>query len=114
MFIVIREEEMAGEWRQTACNFCGVRCGFEMLAEDIKAAIDQPPFPRSPLDGYAVRAADTAGASQDSPALLKVISEVDAGGCCKGQLKSGEAVRIMTGAPVPDDTGAIIAAIDAV
>ena len=43
-----------------------------VLARDVFAPIDQPPFPRSPLDGYAFRAADSAGASQDTPAVLKI------------------------------------------
>ena len=78
------------------------------LAEDIRAAFDQPPFPRSPLDGYAVIAADTEGASAETPAVLKVIAEVDAGGWFEGVFKPGEAVRIMTGAPIPAGADAVI------
>ena len=78
------------------------------LAEEIKAGFNQPPFPRSPLDGYAVRASDTSGASEAAPVLLKVIAEVDAGHHFDGTLAPGEAVRIMTGAPIPDGADAII------
>ena len=78
------------------------------LAEDITAFYDQPPFPRSPLDGYALRAADTSGASEQSPAVLKVITEVDAGHCYDGTVGHGEAVRIMTGAPIPEGADAVI------
>lgn len=79
-----------------------------ILAEDIRAAFDQPPFPRSPLDGYAVRAEDTAGASESAPVLLQVIAEVDAGGVFTGTVGPLEAVRIMTGAPIPEGADAII------
>ena len=50
-----------------------------ILAEDITAPIDQPPFPRSPYDGYAIRSADSMGAGPDSPVVLDVAGEVDAG-----------------------------------
>ena len=78
------------------------------LAEDIRSAFDQPPFPRSPLDGYAVISSDTVGATADTPAVLKVITEVDAGSWYDGEVKSGEAVRIMTGAPIPAGADAVI------
>lgn len=79
-----------------------------ILAEDICAVQDQPPFPRSPLDGYAVRGADTAGASKETPAKLRVIGKVYAGGVFSGSLGAGEAVRIMTGAPIPAGADAVI------
>lgn len=72
-----------------------------VLAEDIPAPIDQPPFPRSPLDGYAFRAADSAGASRETPVTLTVTDTVYAGGWCERTVGPGEAVRIMTGAPIP-------------
>ena len=78
------------------------------LAGDVCALHDQPPFPRSPLDGYAVRAADTAGACRNDPVTLRVIAEVDAGGTFEGAVGEGEAVRIMTGAPIPEDCDAVI------
>jgi len=67
------------------------------LAEDIIADCDLPPFDRSQMDGYAVRAADIATA----PAKLKIVGESAAGRGWHNALKAGEAVRIMTGAPVP-------------
>ncbi|MGX8680586.1 MAG: molybdopterin molybdotransferase MoeA [bacterium] len=79
-----------------------------VLAEDILAPYDQPPFPRSPLDGYALRSADSSGASYTTPVCLRVIGEVDAGGYYHGEVKQGEAVRIMTGAPIPAGADAII------
>jgi molybdopterin biosynthesis enzyme len=51
-----------------------------VLAQDITAPINQPPFDRSPLDGYALRAEDSVGASKERPVRLKVIEEVFAGG----------------------------------
>jgi molybdopterin molybdotransferase len=67
------------------------------LAEDIIADTDLPPFDRSQMDGYAVRAEDTTGA----PVRLRIVGESAAGNGWHHELKEGEAVRIMTGAPVP-------------
>ncbi len=72
-----------------------------VLAEDIFAGHDQPPFPRSPLDGYAVRSEDIAKASKECPVRLTVIDEVNAGYVSRRCVTSGTAVRIMTGAPIP-------------
>lgn len=79
------------------------------LAEDIYAGIDNPPFPRSPLDGYAVNAEDTEGASRECPAVLKVAGCIYAGddGLSR-EIHSGEAMRIMTGAPFPKGSNAVI------
>lgn len=74
-----------------------------VLAEDIVADTDLPPFDRSQMDGYAVKAADTANA----PITLKVVGEAAAGRSWRGRLKKGEAVRIMTGAAVPDGADAV-------
>jgi molybdopterin molybdotransferase len=67
------------------------------LAEDIVADSDLPPFDRSQMDGYALRAADTTTA----PAKLKIVGESAAGRGWHKEMEDGEAVRIMTGAPVP-------------
>ncbi|MGN0144747.1 MAG: molybdopterin molybdotransferase MoeA, partial [Clostridium sp.] len=79
-----------------------------ILGEDIYAPVNNPPFDRSPLDGYAVIAEDTKGACRDNPVTLRVIDEVFAGGCSKKTLKTGEAVRIMTGAKLPSGCDAVI------
>lgn len=68
-----------------------------VLAEDIVADCDLPPFDRSQMDGYAVRAADIATV----PTKLKIVGESAAGRGWHNEMKLGEAVRIMTGAPVP-------------
>lgn len=73
-----------------------------VLAEDVKAVFDNPPFDRSPIDGYACRSADIAGASRDNPVYLQVVEEVCAGQCPHSKVTSGQAVRIMTGAPIPE------------
>lgn len=74
-----------------------------VLAEDVVADTDMPPFDRSQMDGYAVRAADT----KDAPVTLKLVGESAAGRGWKGRLRSGEAVRIMTGAPLPAGADAV-------
>jgi molybdenum cofactor synthesis domain-containing protein len=68
-----------------------------VLAEDIVADSDLPPFDRSQMDGYAVRAEDTT----EAPVRLRIVGESAAGNGWHHELKEGEAVRIMTGAPVP-------------
>ncbi|HEX8068746.1 MAG TPA: gephyrin-like molybdotransferase Glp [Pyrinomonadaceae bacterium] len=68
-----------------------------VLAEDVTADTDLPPFDRALMDGYAVRAADTA----DAPVRLRLVGEAAAGRGWAGRMGAGEAVRIMTGAPVP-------------
>jgi molybdopterin molybdotransferase len=67
------------------------------LAEDVIADSDLPPFDRSQMDGYAVRAADT----ENAPVRLRIVGESAAGDGWHQEMKAGEAVRIMTGAPVP-------------
>lgn len=80
-----------------------------ILAEDIHAAVDNPPFPRSPVDGYAARAEDLKGATKEHPAHLKVAGCIYAGD--DGQsftAKPGECYRIMTGGPFPKGTDTAI------
>ncbi len=79
-----------------------------ILAQEGRAMMDQPPFPRSPLDGYAVRGQDTAKAKKEAPVCLQVVGKVCAGEVFPGQVKAGEAVRIMTGAPIPQGADTVI------
>lgn len=72
-----------------------------ILAKDMEASFDNPSFDRSPVDGYACRAADTAHASKDTPVRLEVVREIDAGQYSTEEIKKGQAVRIMTGAAIP-------------
>ncbi len=85
----------------------GELCG-QVLAEDVIAQLDQPPFPRSPLDGYALRGADSAGADRSHPISLNVTGKVCAGEWMERTVQPGEAVRIMTGAPIPPGADAVI------
>ncbi len=75
-----------------------------VLAEDVVARRTAPPWAVSAMDGYAVRAADVASV----PAKLKVVGAVPAGQAYPHPVKAGEAVRIFTGAPVPDGADAIV------
>src|SRR5215469_15738135 len=79
-----------------------------ILAEEIRSSRDIPGFDNSAMDGYAVRAADVAGAGERSPKQLRVTETVAAGSMPTVQVKAGEAVRIMTGAPVPQGADSIV------
>ena len=79
-----------------------------VLAEDIHAPDDVPAFDRSTMDGFAVRAADTFGASEGLPAYLKVAGEVLMGGSPGGILNQGEAWRIPTGGMLPEGADAVV------
>ena len=83
-------------------------CLGQVVAEDIFSEIDIPPLDNSAMDGYAVRAADTRGASQKSPRILHVIDTVTAGSISKSEVKAGTVVRIMTGAPIPKGADAVV------
>ncbi|WP_257349179.1 molybdopterin molybdotransferase MoeA [Pseudalkalibacillus decolorationis] len=72
-----------------------------VLAEDLVADHDVPPFDRSPYDGFAIRAEDTGEASQHNPVFLKVVEEIGAGEVAASTVKQGQAIRIMTGAAIP-------------
>lgn len=82
-------------------------CLSRVLAEDVAADMDIPPFTNSAMDGYAIFAADTQGATPERPALLRVIADLPAGYAPPERVARGEAVRIMTGAPMPDGTDAV-------
>ncbi|HKD69233.1 MAG TPA: gephyrin-like molybdotransferase Glp [Candidatus Binataceae bacterium] len=79
-----------------------------ILAEEIRSDRDIPGFDNSAMDGYAVRAADVAGAAERTPRRLKVLETVAAGSMPTMRVNTGEAVRIMTGAPVPQGADSIV------
>ena len=83
-------------------------CTNRVLARDIIAPIDLPPFNNSSMDGFAVRAADVAEATIDSPRRLRVVADIPAGSQPTISLNAGEAARIMTGAPVPEGADAVV------
>src|SRR4030065_1608990 len=78
-----------------------------VIAEDIYAKRNNPPWHTSAMDGYAVMNEDIMSANRENPAILKVIEDLPAGYTAKNSVTKGEAIRIMTGAPIPmgADTG---------
>ena len=80
----------------------------QVLAEDIVAGFDIPPLDNTAMDGYAVRAADTDGASEAEPRRLTVVADLAAGYVLDTPVGDGEAVRIMTGAPIPPGADSIV------
>ncbi|MCI8477026.1 MAG: molybdopterin molybdotransferase MoeA [Oscillospiraceae bacterium] len=84
------------------------------LAEDLTAPLHQPPFDRSPLDGYALNSTDTAGANQAHPTLLTVVDTLYAGDVARIPVEPGQAVRIMTGAMIPQGADCVIRQEDVV
>jgi molybdopterin molybdotransferase len=83
-------------------------CLGQVLAEDVYSTIDIPPLDNSAMDGFAVRAEDTRGASKSYPRYLTVIAELAAGSMPTREVKSGTTIRIMTGAPLPKGADAVV------
>jgi len=75
-----------------------------VLAQDVRADRDYPPFDKSLMDGYAVHCADVAHA----PMELRVAGEVAAGGEAAGDFASGETIAVMTGAPIPSGADGVV------
>ncbi|NCU17823.1 molybdopterin molybdotransferase MoeA [Pallidibacillus pasinlerensis] len=78
------------------------------LGEDLVATHDVPFFDRSPYDGYAIRSVDTVSASRNNPIEFKVVGEIGAGSVFEGVVGENEAVRIMTGAQIPEGADCVI------
>lgn len=79
-----------------------------IAAQNVYAAIDIPPFNRSPLDGYAMRSEDIQNASREAPVYLKVDTEIPAGTVWDGTVKPGYAAKIMTGGSIPDGADCVV------
>jgi len=79
-----------------------------VLAQDVIANRDVPPFDRAAMDGYAVRAEDTFGASLENPILLEVVGDVEIGEKPEVGVQKGQAVRISTGAVMPKGSNAVV------
>ncbi len=79
-----------------------------VLAEDVSATVTMPPWSNSSMDGYAVRSADITPVMTGEPVKLRVIATIAAGGFAPRALKRGEAMRIMTGAPIPGGADSVI------
>jgi molybdopterin molybdotransferase len=85
-----------------------VECAHRVLAQDISATTELPPFDNSSMDGFALRAADVLDATDASPRSLRVVADIPAGLSPTISLAPGEAARIMTGAQVPHGADAVI------
>ena len=79
-----------------------------VLAEDVYSNSDIPAFDNSAMDGYALRSSDTCGATRNKPKILEVIEDIKAGDIPKKRLKSNQAARIMTGAPIPRGADSVV------
>ena len=83
-------------------------CLGQVLAEDVYSAVDVPPLDNSAMDGYALRAEDTHGAGDSSPGYLTVVGELAAGSMPTEEVRPGTAIRIMTGAPLPQGADTVV------
>ena len=90
-----------------------VEASGRILAEEILSSVNVPDFDRSAMDGYALDAEATFGATLYNPLMFKVVGQVTPGETYQGILKPGEALRIMTGAPVPSGANAVLVAENA-
>ncbi len=81
-----------------------------VLAEAVEARVNVPGFPRSAMDGYAIRGEESFGASEYDPISFEILGESMPGDPFAGRVGKGQAVRIMTGAPVPDGADAVVMA----
>jgi molybdopterin molybdotransferase len=79
-----------------------------VVAEPVVARTSLPPWDNSAMDGYAIRATDTVGATEESPVRLEVVGEVSAGSAPDVEVPRGGAVRIATGAPIPPKADAVV------
>lgn len=84
-----------------------LECHGRVLAQDVRAEVDVPGFPRSAMDGYAIRGSESFGASGYETIRLAVVGTSLPGRPFAGTLAAGQAVRIMTGAPIPDGADAV-------
>lgn len=91
------------------CEFSKLSdCLGRVLADDITAREDIPPFANSAMDGFAVRAIDTKGASLEDPVSLTIVEDLPAGKVSKVEVGVNQAVRIMTGAPLPSGADSVV------
>lgn len=100
----VMEFKQRGEEESVSIHDCDNR----FLAQPLIADHDVPPFNRSPYDGFAIRSADTEEASREQPVTMEVIDGIGAGQVSLKQLKNMQAIRIMTGAQIPDGADSII------
>ena len=94
--------------RQAAEEVPVTSCAGRVLAEEIAAPVDVPGFSRAAMDGYAIVAEESFGATSGNPLSLGILGESLPGRPHEGGLKRGQAVRIMTGAPIPGGADCVI------
>ena len=82
---ILQHTPVINETEETELNKAGGR----VLAQDMVAGFDNPPFDRSPVDGYACKAEDLAGAAKEHPVRLKVMEEIDAGQYSEREIQQG-------------------------
>jgi molybdopterin molybdotransferase len=85
-----------------------LECRGRVLASDVSSSLNVPPFANSSMDGFAIVSTDTAGASDETPARLRVVTNIAAGSTGEVTISTGTCARIMTGAPVPAGADAVI------
>lgn len=113
-FKVKTPEEVRNILREIARPLSSETVGLEesslgrVLAEDVKSPVDLPGFDRAIMDGFAVRARDTFGASPGAPAYLKLAGEVKMGQAASVKVSPGEAVRVSTGSMMPEGADAVV------
>ena len=95
--------------RVTAPEICPIDdCAGRILAEDMRAAVNSPPFRRSAMDGFAVRSEDLCGASGQKPVILTMLGCNDAGPPAVHHIGKGETAQIMTGGVLPEEADAVV------
>lgn len=104
----VQERILAGIFAKEPETTPILDAGGRVLAEDITADMNVPPWDNSAMDGFAVQAADIEKAGPSSPIILRVIADLPAGTAPDRVVGSGEAIRIMTGAPVPPGADTIV------
>ncbi len=80
----------------------------QVLAEDVYASLSLPPYASAAMDGYALRAEETRGASRENPLVFQILGEITAGETPGPGVRPGTAMRIMTGAPLPPGADAVV------
>lgn len=100
---ILRQVQILPDERRALLDALG-----QVLAEDVRASFSIPPHDNAAMDGYAVRSADTAGAGPGAPRYLTVIAELPAGRAPDVTVRPGTAIRIMTGALMPEGADAVV------
>lgn len=101
---ILKEVQPIREWEELPL----LELPGRILWEDVYSRYAQPPFPRSPLDGYAIRSVDSAGADKKDGIFLQVIDTIYAGEVSEKTVGEKQAVRLMTGAPIPAGADTVI------